>query len=66
MLLGDADCSQSLSAVDAELILQLRAGLVTSLACADRADADGDGHVLTVDAALILQYVVGLLTSWPP
>ena len=66
VLRGDADCDQSLSAVDAELILQLRAGLLSSLACEDRADADGDGQVLTVDAALILQYVVGLLNSWPP
>jgi len=47
-------------------VLQYNAGLVTSLACLELADVNGDGRVDAIDAALILQFVAGLIDSLPP
>jgi hypothetical protein len=58
---GDASCDGRVSSVDAALVLQVVAGLLTAAPCHDAADADGDGLVTAVDAALILQLIAGLL-----
>ena len=63
---GDANCDGIINAADATLILQLRAGILGSLPCADGADVNGDGNITSVDAALILQFTAGLLESLPP
>ena len=59
--LGDADCGDSVNAIDAALVLQLNAGLVDSLPCETSADVNKDGRANALDAALILQYAAGLL-----
>lgn len=58
---GDADGSGSVNAIDAALILQLSAGLITTLPCAVCADVNGDGASNAIDAALVLQYDAGLI-----
>ena len=63
VLPGDANCDGSVSSIDAALVLQFVAGLLSALACQDAADANSDGEVTSVDAALILQFVAGLVGS---
>ena len=65
-LVGDVDCSGSVNAIDAALILQFAAGLLGSLPCPENADVNNSGDVSAVDAALILQFTAGLLSSLPP
>jgi alpha-tubulin suppressor-like RCC1 family protein len=63
---GDTDCDGSVTSIDAALVLQRSAALISTLACPDYADVNGDRHIDAVDALLILQYVAGLLHSLPP
>ncbi len=56
---GDVNCDGSVSSIDAALILQLDAGLLDSLPCAQNADLNGDGESNSIDAALVLQRVAG-------
>lgn len=65
-LTGDANCNSDVNPVDAALVLQLDAGLLSTLPCATKADVNLDGAVNAVDAALILQYSAGLLVSLQP
>ena len=60
------NCDGTVSSIDAALVLQFVAGLLSALGCEDAADASGDGSVNSIDAALILQYSAGLLASLPP
>lgn len=60
-LLGDVNCDDRVNAVDAALILQRDAGLVSTLPCDENADVSGDGRINSIDAALILQREAGLL-----
>ena len=62
-LFGDVNCDESVNSIDAALVLQLNAGLLSSLACADNADVNADGSINSIDAALILQYTAGLVSS---
>ncbi|MCH8995345.1 MAG: chromosome condensation regulator RCC1 [Chloroflexi bacterium] len=62
-LTGDATCDGSVDSIDAAVVLQLDAGLLSSLACQDAADVNNDGAINAIDAALILQFVAGLLGS---
>ena len=58
---GDVNCSGTLTVVDAALILQYDAGIISSLPCPENADVNHDGHINPVDAALILQFDAGLI-----
>ncbi len=60
---GDANCSGDVNSIDAAVILQYVAGLVSSLPCLNLADANHSGSVDSIDAAVILQYVAGLIGS---
>jgi hypothetical protein len=64
--IGDVDCDGNVNAIDAALVLQLTAGLISSLVCEMNADVNEDGAVNAVDAALILQFDAGLIGSLPP
>ncbi len=56
---GDANCDGSITSIDAALILQFTAGLLTALEC--DGDANNNGVVDSIDAALVLQRTAGLL-----
>ena len=61
---GDVNCDGKTNSIDAALILQRVAGLVSSLPCDAEADVNGDG-IDSVDAALVLQFDAGLLVRLP-
>ena len=65
-LLGDVNCDYDVTSIDAALILQLTAGVVSFLFCQESGDVDWDGDTTSVDAALILQFTAGLIPSLPP
>jgi hypothetical protein len=58
---GDANCNGRVDSIDAALVLQLGAGMISSVGCNALADANDDGRINSIDAALILQYVAGML-----
>jgi CSLREA domain-containing protein len=64
--LGDVNDDGSVNAIDAALILQYGAGLVTTLPNAPSADVNHSGTVNAIDATLILQYAAGLIGHLPP
>ena len=57
---GDADGDGRLTSLDALVVLQYDAGLLTSLPSLEIADVNQDGSITSIDAALILQAVAGL------
>ena len=63
---GDVNCSVTVNSIDASLVLQFTAGLLTTLPCSRSADVNLDGVSNTIDAALILQFDAGLLPNLPP
>jgi len=63
---GDANCDGRVNSVDALLVLQLDAGLVSSVACPANANVNGDGQTNSLDAALILQYDAGIIHTLGP
>jgi hypothetical protein len=65
-LLGDADCDEERTAVDATVILQGVAALIPYLPCQYNSDIDRDGSYGPTDATLILQFVAGLIDDLPP
>ena len=65
-VVGDADCTGEVNAIDVAFILQLIAGLLETVPCQVLADANVSGGVDAVDAALILQFIAGLIDSLPP
>ena len=62
---GDVNCDSNVTSIDAALVLQYDARLVTSLRCQQNADVNGDGRTNSLDAVLILQYDAGLLDELP-
>jgi len=63
---GDANCVTGANAIDAAIILQHSAGLLSTLPCPTAADVDGNEVIDSRDAALILQFSAGLLDQLPP
>ncbi|OGO49685.1 MAG: hypothetical protein A2148_00495 [Chloroflexi bacterium RBG_16_68_14] len=64
--LGDVNCDGTVNSIDAALVLQLTAGLITAVRCYGNTDVNADGTLNAIDAALILQFEAGLLRSLPP
>lgn len=62
---GDADCNGRVDSIDALLLLQLGAGLLSGLPCGFLGDVNEDGEFTSIDAALILQFVAGLIPQLP-
>ena len=58
---GDVNMDGVPNAVDATLVLQLKAGLISSLANESSGDVNNDGSLTSVDASLILQFTAGLI-----
>ena len=58
---GDVNDDGRVNAVDAQLVLQFKAGLISSLPNEPSADVNNSGEVTSVDAALILQVEAGLI-----
>jgi hypothetical protein len=51
----------TVTAVDAQLLLQFKAGLIESIPNEISADVDGNGDIQSLDALLILQLTAGLI-----
>jgi hypothetical protein len=64
-IFGDANCDESVDAIDAAVILQNVAGLLLLLPCFEAADVNEDGFVNAVDASLVLQFTAGIIGSLP-
>jgi hypothetical protein len=60
----DVNCADGTNSLDAALLLQLDAALISSLRCEFLADANGDGRIDAIDAAIVLQLDAGLV-GWP-
>ena len=60
---GDANKDGTTNAIDAALVLQHSAGLITTIN--PRSDANDDGTTNAIDAAVILQFVAGLIDALP-
>ena len=58
---GDVNMDGVANSVDASLVLQLKAGLISSLPNESSGDVNGDGALTSVDAALLLQFTAGLI-----
>ena len=58
---GDVNEDGVANSVDASLVLQLKAGLISSLPNESSGDVNGDGSLTSVDAALLLQFTAGLI-----
>ena len=60
---GDVNMDGAMNPLDALLILQLNAGMISTLANESSADVNSSGDVTSVDAALILQATAGLISE---
>ena len=58
---GDVNEDGVANSVDASLVLQFKAGLISSLPNESSGDVNGDGSLTSVDAALLLQFTAGLI-----
>lgn len=65
VLYGDVNRDGSVGPLDASLILQYDAMLITSLECQKAGDVNLDGKVASLDASLVLQYDAMLITALP-
>lgn len=59
---GDVNCADGTTSIDAALVLQFSAALVTSLPCEDAADVSGDEEIGARDAVIILQISAGFFS----
>ncbi len=62
---GDVDCNRVVNAIDAQLMLQVIAGLLQTVQCPLNIDVNGDGQLSSVDPALVLQLLAGLIHTLP-
>ena len=63
---GDASCDGQVNSIDAAVVLQHTAALLTTLNCPANADANADGSTNSLDAALILQYGAAMIDTLGP
>jgi hypothetical protein len=63
--IGDVDCNDGTNAIDAAIVLQISAHLLSSASCIARSDVNSDGLLNAVDATLILQFSARLLSTLP-
>ena len=63
--MGDANCSGTVDAIDALVVLQYSAGLIAFPTCPQYSDVDGNGEIDAIDAVFILQFVAGLIDDLP-
>jgi plastocyanin len=63
-VVGDANGDGQVNSIDAALVLQYSANLITSISF--RGDANLDYSINAIDATLILQFAAGLLSQLPP
>jgi plastocyanin len=63
-LVGDANKDGHVSPIDALLVLQYSAGIISTINL--NADVNHDGQTTPIDAQLILQFAAGLLSHLPP
>jgi hypothetical protein len=61
---GDVNCDDVTNAIDAALVLQRVAALLSAFAC-NAGDVNEDGVVNSIDALIILQYSAGLIDELP-
>jgi hypothetical protein len=54
------------SSIDAAVLLQYSAGLVSTLCSLQSADSNANGRVDPIDAQLVLQLSAGLIARLPP
>ncbi|MCH7579033.1 MAG: hypothetical protein IIB22_02185 [Chloroflexi bacterium] len=66
VIVGDVNCNRTANSVDATLILQFGAGLISALLCPEGGDVNLDGRINVLDATLILQFEGGLIDRLPP
>ena len=57
-LSGDVDCNNTVDSIDATLILQFDARLITRLRCQENADVNQDGTINSIDAVLIGSLII--------
>lgn len=62
---GDVNGDGKIGALDASLILQYDAMIITKLEVEAAADVSGDGKIGALDASLILQYDAMIITEFP-
>ncbi len=62
---GDTSCDGRVNSIDAALILQFVAGLLSRAPCQQNADVNHSGRVDAIDATLVLQVAAGLLSRFP-
>ena len=60
---GDPNEDTAVNSVDATLILQLKAALISTLPNESSADVDDSGDITSIDASLILQVTAGLISQ---
>ncbi len=63
---GDVNCDGTIDAIDAALILQFDARLISQLRCQQNADVNHDHNINSVDALLVLDFIAGYLVQLPP
>lgn len=64
--LGDVNDDGAVNSVDALLILQFDADLISAIANLESGDVNLNGRINAIDAALILQFEAGLIPVLPP
>jgi hypothetical protein len=62
---GDVNKDGTTNSIDASLLLQFEAGIITAVDHPENADVNRNGQINSVDATLILQLDAGLIPSLP-
>jgi hypothetical protein len=63
---GNVNCDGDVDSLDATIVLQYDASLLSEYACPDQGDTNGDGVSDAEDAAPILHFTAGLISDLDP